>query len=401
MTRGPRPVVRGVGAAAAQGRSQPTLILGIETSCDETAAAVVAEGRVLLSNVVASQAQLHAAYGGVFPEMASRQHVLDIGWVLREAMAGAGLDWRDLTAIAVTQGPGLAGSLLVGVNAAKGLSLATGLPLLGVSHMAGHLYSNWLHEGGRLRQAASPGEAVALAARSEPWPEDPPFPCLLLTVSGGHTELLLIEDHGRFRLLGQTLDDAAGEAFDKAARMLGLGYPGGPAIQRAAETLAAVAVRPVATGDGRERVAADSSQPGPPAPFPVAETPQPLDFSFSGLKTAMLRRVEAAARAGESPDVAALAAGFQEAVARALVGRCRRALAAHPQARALLLAGGVAANGPLRAALAAGLDRPLIVPPLALCTDNAAMIAAAGHFAWLAGRREGLGMDVLPGLGWG
>ncbi len=387
----------------------PTLILGIETSCDETAAAVVAAGRAVLSNVVASQAQLHAAYGGVFPEMASRQHVLDIGWVVREALAQAALDWADLTAIAVTQGPGLAGSLLVGVNAAKGLSLATGLPLVGVNHMAGHLYSNWLHQDGRLREApaAEGGAAMRaeLAGRPEPWPEDPPFPSLLLTVSGGHTELLLVEGHGRLRLLGQTLDDAAGEAFDKAARMLGLGYPGGPAIQAAAAAVLATAAAPgpstAAAGPGATSRAGSTGAraAGPPA-FPVAETPSPLDFSFSGLKTAMLRRVEAARSQGEEPAVAELAAGFQDAVVRALVGRTKRALAAHPQVKALLLAGGVAANGPLRTALAAAIDRPLIVPPLALCTDNAAMIAAAGHFAWLAGRRDGLAMDVLPGLGW-
>lgn len=382
----------------------PTLILGIETSCDETAAAVVAEGRVVLSNVVASQAELHAPYGGVFPELASRQHVRDIVPVIQEALAEAGVDFDDLAAVAVTHGPGLAGSLLVGVNAAKGICLGTGLPLIGVNHMAGHLYSHWLHDSGVLRTptsrpdwtklrpavAAATAASAASAASDAPWPSDPPFPLLLLTVSGGHTELALVRGHGDLTLLGQTLDDAAGEAFDKAARMLGLGYPGGPAIQEAADRLAVAVARPVASPD--------EARPTPP--FPVADTPQPLDFSFSGLKTAMLRRVEAARASGQEPDVSALAAGFQSAVVKALVGRTRRALERHPEVRAVLLAGGVAANGPLRTALAAAASRPVLVPPLALCTDNAAMIAAAGHFAWAAGRRDGLDLDVVAGLGW-
>lgn len=381
----------------------PTLILGIETSCDETAAAVVAEGRVVLSNVVASQAELHAPYGGVFPEVASRQHIRDIVPVIQEALAEARVDFDDLAAVAVTHGPGLAGSLLVGVNAAKGICLGTGLPLIGVNHMAGHLYSHWLHDSGVLRTPASRPDWTALrpavaaataasaasAASDAPWPSDPPFPLLLLTVSGGHTELALVRGHGDLTLLGQTLDDAAGEAFDKAARMLGLGYPGGPAIQEAAEGLAA-----------RIGVVGDPADAHPVPPFPVADTPQPLDFSFSGLKTAMLRRVEAARASGREPDVPALAAGFQAAVIAALVGRTRRALERHPEVRAVLLAGGVAANGPLRAALSAALDRPVLVPPLALCTDNAAMIAAAGHFAWAAGKRDGLDLDVVAGLGW-
>lgn len=370
---------------------RPTLILGIETSCDETAAAVVAEGRVVLSNVVASQAELHAPYGGVFPEIASRQHIRDIVPVIQEALSEAGVVLDDLAAVAVTHGPGLAGSLLVGVNAAKGICLGTGLPLIGVNHMAGHLYSHWLHDSGVLRTPASRPDWADRrpAALDLPWPSDPPFPLLLLTVSGGHTELALVRGHGDLTLLGQTLDDAAGEAFDKAARMLGLGYPGGPAIQEAAEGQTA-----------RASAAGDPAEARPTPPFPVADTPQPLDFSFSGLKTAMLRRVEAARASGREPDVPALAAGFQAAVIAALVGRTRRALERHPEARAVLLAGGVAANGPLRTALAAAASRPVLVPPLALCTDNAAMIAAAGHFAWAAGRRDGLDLDVVAGLGW-
>lgn len=368
-----------------------TRILGIETSCDETAAAVVAEGRVVLSNVVASQAALHAPYGGVFPEMASRQHIRDITPVIEGAMAEAELGWPDLDAIAVTIGPGLAGSLLVGVNAAKGLALATGLPLLGINHMEGHLYSNWLHEDGRIRTAApvagaeeplvAAPEAEQSAVRRAVPPtdttparfSDPPFPQLLLTVSGGHTELVQVRGHGDYRLLGVTMDDAAGEAFDKVARMLGLGYPGGPAIQAAAEGGNPAAFR-----------------------FPVADTEGPYDFSFSGLKTAVLRAVEACEAGGEAVPVADLAASFQAAVVRALVGRLGAALAAVP-AEAVLVAGGVSANRALRAALAAAVDRPLFIPPPALCTDNAAMIAAAGHFAWQRGRRGGLELDVEPG----
>ena len=383
-----------------------SLVLGIETSCDETAAAVVAEGRVVLSNVVASQAALHAPYGGVFPELASRQHVRDIVPVIQQALTEAGAVFDDLAAVAVTHGPGLAGSLLVGVNAAKGICLASGLPLIGVNHMNGHLYSNWLHDRGTLRTPVSRPDWRALrpAGPGAPWPGDPPFPLLLLTVSGGHTELLLVRGHGDFSLLGQTLDDAAGEAFDKAARMLGLGYPGGPAIQQAAEEarplLGDASSHPsrasMDTEGSLDTVAALAAA----APFPVADTSQALDFSFSGLKTAMRRRVEAARAGGRELEVSILAAGFQAAVVRALVGRARRALDRHPEARVLLLAGGVAANGPLRAALASAIDRPVFAPPLELCTDNAAMIAAAGHFAAAAGRRDGLDLDVVAGLGW-
>ncbi len=367
------------------------LVLGIETSCDETAAAVVAHGRVVLSSVVASQGALHAPYGGVFPEVASRQHIRDIGPVVRRALAEAGVGLDDVACVAVTYGPGLAGSLLVGLNAAKGLALARGLPLVGVNHMHGHLYSNWLHVGGRMRRAdgggdgdgggagggAGVGGTAPPGAGDDAWPGDPPFPHLLLTVSGGHTELVHVRGHGDFRLLGATLDDAAGEAFDKAARMLGLGYPGGPAIERAAAGGDAAAVR-----------------------FPVADTAAPLDFSFSGLKTALRREVEAHTARGAAVPVADVAAAFQAAVVRALVGRVRRALAS-VAAEAVLVAGGVAANGALRAALAEAVDRPVRVPPPALCTDNAAMIAAAGYFAFRAGRRDGLDLDVAPGLALG
>ena len=355
---------------------RPARVLGIETSCDETAAAVVDDGRVVASNVVASQAALHAPYGGVFPEVAARQHVRDIGWVIERAMREAGADWPDLAAIAVTRGPGLAGALLVGVNAAKGLALATGRPLVGVSHLEGHLASNGLHDGGALLTPERAARGL---------PPLPPRPHVALVVSGGHTDLWWVADEAPPERLGATRDDAAGEAFDKAARMLGLGYPGGPAIERAA-----------AGGD--------------PEAFdlPVARTGD-LDFSFSGLKSALRRHVEAL---GGDPDgapeaagreagdarpalpVADLAASFQAVVVRALVERLA-AVATARGARAVAISGGVAANGALRAALAERFaDLPLCCPPLALCTDNAAMIAAAGHAAWRAGARAGMDLDV-------
>jgi N6-L-threonylcarbamoyladenine synthase len=353
-----------------------SLILGIESSCDETAAAVVEDSYLVRSNIVASQAELHAQYGGVFPEMASRQHVRDIAPVIQRAMDEAGAGFDDLTAIAVTHGPGLAGSLLVGVNAAKGLSLARGLPLIGVNHMEGHLYANWLHVRGKIR---SPEHLEALREEAESQGValvDPPpaFPFLLLTVSGGHTELLHVKGHGDYERLGQTLDDAAGEAFDKAARMMGLGYPGGPEIERIA-----------AQGDPES------------IRLPIAATAGRLDFSFSGLKTAVLREVQRAENAGQSLAVADISASFQHAVIQALVGRVKRALKVR-EARGLWLAGGVSANQALRDGCAAALDIPVGAPPRALCTDNAAMIAAAGHWAAVAGRIDGMDLDVVSGL---
>jgi N6-L-threonylcarbamoyladenine synthase len=338
------------------------LILGIETSCDETAAAVVAAGRVVCSNVVASQARLHARYGGVFPEMASRQHIRDIVPVIREALAVADASWADLAAIAVTTGPGLSGSLLVGLNTAKGLAIARGLPLVAVNHLEGHLYSNWLHSDGHIH-TPSDGREI----------EDLPFPHLALIVSGGHTELVRVRGHGDYVVLGRTLDDAAGEAFDKAARLLGLGYPGGPAIEAAARV-----------GDPQAH------------PLPVAVTASPLDFSFSGLKTAVRRVVEGAAATGTPLPMADIAAAFQQAVVRALVGRVQRALAVGAD-RAVLVSGGVSANVALRQALGDAVDVPVRVPPLALCTDNAAMMAAAGYWAFRRGQLAPLDLDVDPG----
>ncbi len=335
-----------------------TRILAIETSCDETAAAVVQDGRRILSSVVASQSKVHARYGGVFPEVASRIHVETIYAVVEQALQEAHMDLDDLDAVTVTRGPGLAGSLVVGMNMAKGLAIASGLPLLGINHLEGHLYSIWLVEG-------------------EP---EPQFPLLALIVSGGHTELVLMRGHLQYERLGGTLDDAAGEAFDKVARLLGLAYPGGPAIQEAARGGDPEAYR-----------------------FPRARLEGSWDFSFSGLKTAVLREVrrqQPDLRAGvEAPrpglPIADLAASFQAAVVEALVSKTLAA-AQEFGAREILVAGGVAANEALRYTFQAKSSLPVRVPPLSLCTDNAAMIATVGHHRFLAGQRDALDMDVLP-----
>ena len=355
-----------------------TLILGIETSCDESAAAVVADGRTIRSNVVASQVDIHQRYGGVFPEVASRQHVLSILPVIRQALAEADVDWDGLDAVAVTHGPGLAGSLLVGVNAAKGLAWGRGLALVGINHIEAHIYGNWLGD--------------------EPLPE---FPLICLVVSGGHTELILMSDHGRYRRLGATLDDAAGEAFDKVGRLLGLPYPGGPSIQKAARG-------------------------GTPAVFklPRAWLPGTYDFSFSGLKTAVLQIVQKyqhesdgkakSQAAGGQPvgkeraaisqpllmrvlPVADLAAGFQEAVVDVLVTKTVQA-AQDLGVRGIMLAGGVAANELLRAEMVRHSPVPVRFPLPDLCTDNAAIVASAGFYRFQAGQRSGWELDVVPGL---
>ncbi len=350
-----------------------SLILGLETSCDETAAAVVADGRSIVSNVVASQIELHRCYGGVYPEMASRQHVLDITPVIAESLAQAGTDWAGLDAIAVTSGPGLVGSLLVGVNAAKAIAWAKGLPLIGVNHLEAHLYANWLYTP---RQATNGGP-----------PPAPRFPLLCLIVSGGHSDLVLMTAHGQYRVLGRTVDDAAGEAFDKVARLLELGYPGGPAIQKAAE------------GGNPNRF-----------DFPRAMLKDGYNFSFSGLKTAVLRIVQKypaspAPAAGAAParvplrrlPIADLAASFQVAVVDVLVEKTRRA-AGEFQVEEVLLAGGVASNALLRGQMVARVPVPVRYPPPALCTDNAAMVAAAGYFKHMAGERAGWDLDVQPGM---
>jgi N6-L-threonylcarbamoyladenine synthase len=329
-----------------------TRILAIETSCDETAAAVVDNGTKILSNVIASQTSLHAEYGGIFPEVASRRHIEVIYPVIEQAMRDAFIGYDDLDCIAVTRGPGLVGSLLVGVNMAKGLAMARNKPLLGINHIEGHICSLWLSE-----------EAQEIE-----------FPVLTLVVSGGHTELYLMLDHGRYQHLGGTMDDAAGEAFDKVGRLLGLPFPGGPAIDAASEKGNHLAFR-----------------------FPRAALQQEhgYNFSFSGLKTAVLRQTKQF-QPGRVP-VYDLAASFQAAVVDALVIKTVRA-ATDNGARAVHLAGGVSANRALRKAMKEALDIPVRVPPTELCTDNAAMIAAAAHWHFINGRRDSLNMDVIPSL---
>jgi len=338
----------------AQTSPPPARILGIESSCDETAAAVVENGRTILSNLVASQVDLHAQFGGVFPEVASRQHIRTIYPIVEGALQKAHLDLRDVDAIAVTRGPGLPGSLVVGINVAKGLVLGSGLPLIGINHLEAHIHSAWLFEAG-----AKP-------------PIEPRFPLMALIVSGGHTELVLVNGYLDYRRLGGTLDDAAGEAFDKIARLLGLPYPGGPAIQRSAEA-------------------------GNPNAF---DLPRPwLDdswnFSFSGLKTAVLREVRRIQERQQPLPVNHLAASFQAAVVEVLVGKTLQA-AEHFKAKDILVAGGVSANRELRMAFKEQSKFPVHVPPIYLCTDNAAMIAATGYQRFVNGQRDSLDLDALP-----
>jgi N6-L-threonylcarbamoyladenine synthase len=348
-----------------------TTVLGLETSCDETAAAVVRGGRRVLSNIVSSQVELHQPYGGVVPEIAARQHMAMVLPVLHEALATAGVTWTEISAMAVTAGPGLAGALLVGVNAAKAIAFARDLPLLGINHMEAHIYANWLAE--QVGAAGRPGR-------------EPVLPALCLIVSGGHTELILMRAHGDYDLVGQTRDDAAGEAFDKVARILGLPYPGGPAIQRAAQ--------------GR----LGATRPGNPTAFalPRAAMRGSYDFSFSGLKTAAQRLIEEQAdgegAARLAPDMLAdLAASFQEAVVDALVARTLAA-AEHHHVASILLAGGVAANLRLREVIQERSTLPVRIPPLPYCTDNAAIVAGVGYYALRAGRVAGLTLDVDPSL---
>jgi N6-L-threonylcarbamoyladenine synthase len=334
------------------------LVLGIETSCDETGVALVADGRLVRSNVLADQQTLHARYGGVVPEVASRAHVDLLHPAVEQACALGGTRLPDVDAIAVTVGPGLAGSLLVGVAAAKAYALALDKPLIGVNHLVAHVYANVLDHGSL------------------------PLPAVVFVVSGGHTSLLAMDDQGNFRGLGQTIDDAAGEAYDKVARVLGLGYPGGPVIDRLARDGNPEAVRfPRALLD-------DGSD----------------DFSFSGLKTAVLRHVRAA---GPEVDVADVAASFQEAVVDVQIAKVV-GVAKREGLDTVLLGGGVAANSRLRARLAAeaaDLGIRLLVPSPALCTDNGAMVACAGSFALERGERTPLdvgadpNLQIIPGFG--
>ena len=336
----------------------PVRILGIESSCDETAAAVVESGRVILASMVASQVDLHAQYGGVFPEVASRQHILSIYPILEQTLRKAHMSLGDLDAIAVTRGPGLSGSLVVGLNAAKGLALASSLPVIGVNHLEAHVYSAWLYS----QLEGTP---------SSPTPE-PNFPLLALIVSGGHTELVLMEGHLQYKHLGATLDDAAGEAFDKVARLLQLSYPGGPSIQNAAES-------------GNPRAFA----------FPRAWLEGTWNFSFSGLKTAVLREVRQLESHLDELPVADLAASFQAAVVEVLVTKTINAAQAF-KAKEILVAGGVSANRALRQAFLAQSPCRVHIPPISLCTDNAAMIAGVGYYRYASGQRDLLNVDVLP-----
>jgi N6-L-threonylcarbamoyladenine synthase/protein kinase Bud32 len=330
------------------------LILAIETSCDETAAAVLRSGRDLLSSVVASQIDFHARFGGVVPEIASRKHVEAITGVVDEALERADVTLGDLTALAVTYGPGLVGALVVGVSYAKGLALATGLPLVGVNHLEGHLFANVL---------ADPSVSPPLVA---------------LLVSGGHTSLVHVPAWGEYHTLGSTLDDAAGEAFDKVAKALGLGYPGGPVISRLAEQGDAAAI-----------------------PFPRAMMNSPdLDFSLSGLKTAVVTFIGAERAAGRELDLPDIAASFQAAVIDVQVAKALRAVA-DSEVRTFLIGGGVSANPALRAALTAAMEARGVrvsVPPFELCTDNAAMIAAAAHFRLGRGETLGPSAEAVPDL---
>ena len=327
-------------------------ILGIETSCDETAAAVVEDGTKILSSVITSQVELHRRYGGIVPEVASRQHLLSVIPVIEQAITDARVPSDDLSAIAVTNGPGLAGSLLVGVNLAKALALAWDLPLIGINHLEAHLYANWL------------GGAI------------PAFPLIALIVSGGHTELVLMNDHGRLLRLGQTRDDAAGEAFDKVARALGLGYPGGPAIEAA------------------------SLEGTPCYKLPRAWLRGSHDFSFSGLKTAVVRLVDELGLSSLSVDhtiVPDIAASFQLALVDILVSKTVAA-ANQCGVKQILLAGGVAANKLLRQTITRRAATAVLIPEFHLCTDNAAMVASCGYFQLQAGRIADCNLDVEPGL---
>jgi N6-L-threonylcarbamoyladenine synthase len=324
------------------------LVLGIETSCDETSAAVVSDGTIIISNVVSSQIDIHARYGGVVPEVASRQHILTIIPVIRKAMGEAGVTWHDIDAIAVTRGPGLSGSLLVGVNAAKGIALAHNLPLIGINHLEGHIYANWLTG------------------------QEPLFPCLCLIASGGHSDLIVMKGHGQLAKIGKTRDDAAGEAFDKGARILGLGYPGGPVIEQ------------------------EAKKGSPSLRLPRAWLRNTDDFSFSGVKTALLHLLQSRSNIDGS-FIADAASSFQEAIVDVLVTKTVRA-AQRLEATQIVVSGGVAANKALRDRFLQDSPLPVLIPPPHLCTDNAAMIAACGYYQLQQKKSNGYEIDVIPSL---
>lgn len=330
-------------------------ILAIETSCDETAAAVLENGRVLLSSVVASQIDLHQQYGGVFPEVASRQHIITIYDVVEQALQQAYLSLDNIDAIAVTRGPGLAGSLVVGMNMAKGIALGKQIPLIGVNHLEGHIYSAWVFSSEILNP-----------------PPAPDFPLIALLVSGGHTEINLMDGHLSYKRLGSTLDDAAGEAFDKVARLLGLPYPGGPSIQKAAMNGNPSAFR-----------------------FPRANLDGSYNFSFSGLKTSVLRMVRDLEKSRSKLPVEDLAASFQQAVVDVLFQKTILAAKQH-KVKNIIVAGGVSANQLLRDTFLNQSHFNVFIPPFKYCTDNAAMIAAAGYFRYINQLIDPIDIDVLP-----
>ncbi|MGH7232692.1 MAG: tRNA (adenosine(37)-N6)-threonylcarbamoyltransferase complex transferase subunit TsaD [Nitrospiraceae bacterium] len=335
-------------------RSASPIILGVETSCDETAAAVIGRDGRILSSVLSSQHEVHARYGGVVPELAARRHLETMEAVAAEAMKQGKMEWPDLDGVAVTCGPGLAGALLVGVSFGKAVAYARSIPLIAVNHLEGHMASAWLET------------------------PDFPTPCVILIVSGGHTHLYLVEEPGCYHLIGRTLDDAAGEAFDKAAKMLQLGFPGGPAIDRAASTGRVDAVRF-------------------PRPYSKNGT---LDFSFSGLKTALLYHLKNLERGGQPRRVDDLAASFQEAIVDVLVEKAFEAVRRY-RVSAVAVVGGVSANSRLRTLLAMRAEASavrLAIPCSGYCTDNAAMIASAGRQAYLRGRFASWNLEADPSL---
>ena len=335
-------------------KKKDVYILAIESSCDETAAAVVKNGREVLSNIISSQIALHTLYGGVVPEIASRKHIEKINYVIKEALAEAGMGLKDMDAIGVTYGPGLVGALLVGVAEAKAISYASGVPLVGVHHIEGHISANYI-ENKEL---------------------EPPFICLV--VSGGHTHLVVVKDYGKYEIIGHTRDDAAGEAFDKVARAIGLGYPGGPKIDKLAKEGNPDAIH-----------------------FPRAKVEDsPYDFSFSGVKSAVLNHLNGCKMKGEPIVEADIAASFQKAVCDVLVGHAIQAVKDYKIPK-LAMAGGVASNSALRAAMKEACDTqgiPLYYPSPILCTDNAAMIGAAAYYEYMAGTRSGLDLNAVPNL---
>ena len=337
-----------------QETNEDVLILAIESSCDETAASVVKNGREVLSNVISSQIALHTLYGGVVPEIASRKHIEKINQVIESALAEADVTLEEITAIAVTYGPGLVGALLVGVAEAKALAYAAKKPLVGVHHIEGHVSANFIEN-----------------------PDlEPPFVCLI--VSGGHTHLVIVKDYGEFEIIGHTRDDAAGEAFDKVARAVGLGYPGGPKVDKAAREGNPHAIE-----------------------FPRAKVgDNPYDFSFSGLKSAVLNYLNGCRMKGLEINRADVAASFQQAVTDVLVGHAENAIDEFKMDK-FAIAGGVASNGVIRHAMEEMCARKGVKfyrPSPILCTDNAAMIGAAAYYDFIAGKRSGLDLNAVPNL---